>query len=195
MALRSAGCVALRLPGLAQPITEPSSTRRRGDRQQGPGKLPWFGSNLWCQACLAGRAGGRYRLRPASHREADACPSFACQAASAQPAQGRWPAIGHRAELARPGVPCRASEPALDRRLHLYLDRGGLALRCRRHRPLLPPCGGLVDEARYDRRARDRCADDGDLAQRKARCPTAPFGPGQPGRIQPVVATSFRRRL
>lgn len=30
---------------------------------------------------------------------------------------------------------------------HLYLDRRGLALRCSRHRPLLPPGGGLVDEA------------------------------------------------
>lgn len=60
------------------------SRRARDDEEIGN----WFGSDLWCQACLAGRAGGRHRLRPASHRAADACPGFACQAASAQPARG-----------------------------------------------------------------------------------------------------------
>lgn len=79
--------------------------------------------------------------------------------------EGRRAAIAP--EYARPGVPCRASEPALDRGLYLHMDRGGLALRCSRHRPLLPPCGGLVDEGRNDCRARDRCADDGDLAPGK----------------------------
>ena len=61
-------------------------------------------------------------------------------------------------------------EPEVGRRLHLHLDRRRLALRCRRHRPVLPPRRRLVDEGRDDGAARHRRAYDGDLEARQAGC-------------------------
>jgi hypothetical protein len=40
--------------------------------------------------------------------------------------------------------------PQPARRLHLHLDRGGLALRVGRDRPVLATGGRLVDERRHD---------------------------------------------
>src|SRR5262249_40170802 len=58
----------------------------------------------------------------------------------------------------------------------------------RRHRPLLPACGGLVDERRYDSTARHRCPGDGDLASRKARCAAASLRSRQPVHQRAVPA-------
>ena len=46
----------------------------------------------------------------------------------------------------RPRLPGRPAEPEVVGRLHLYLDRGRLALRCGRSRPLLLARRGLVHE-------------------------------------------------
>lgn len=53
-----------------------------------------------------------------------------------------------------PAVRCRASEPEMDRRLHLSLDGRRLALCGSGDRPVLTPRGGLVDECRHDGAAR-----------------------------------------
>jgi hypothetical protein len=42
-------------------------------------------------------------------------------------------------------------------RLHLCVDSGRLALRGRRHRSVLTPCGRLVDECQDDGTTRHRC--------------------------------------
>jgi len=44
----------------------------------------------------------------------------------------------------------RAAEPEVNRRLHLHLDRGGMALPVGRDRPVLAPRGRLVDERHDD---------------------------------------------
>ena len=95
------------------------------------------------------------------------------------------------------GPPCRkpprprfrgiSSEPEVDRRLHLHLDRRRLALRCSRRRPVLPACRRLGDEGRDDCTTRDRCPHHGDLGPWQAPAPS--FGPGIARRIQAVVAT------
>lgn len=51
--------------------------------------------------------------------------------------------------------------------LHLHLELRMMAVRRRRHRPVLTPRGRLVDERHDDRPARDRSADDGDPASRE----------------------------
>ena len=50
----------------------------------------------------------------------------------------------------------------------------------------------MVDERHHDRSARDRCADDGDLAT-KARRPAASLGPGQPIHERAVPAVDGRQ--
>src|SRR5665213_2577708 len=57
----------------------------------------------------------------------------------------------------------------MDRRLHLCVDGGGLALCRRRHRSVLPARGRLVDEHRNDSTARHRRSGDGNLATWQAR--------------------------
>ena len=73
----------------------------------------------------------------------------------ARPRRRRLPPdIGERSlaavslECSRPPVRGGAAEPEVGRRLHLRLDRRGLALCGGRHRPLLAPCRRLVDERR-----------------------------------------------
>jgi hypothetical protein len=56
----------------------------------------------------------------------------------------------------------------VDRRLHLYLDGRGLALRVGRDRPVLAPGGRLVDERRHDSPIGCGRPDDGRLAARQA---------------------------
>lgn len=81
-----------------QPATSSRHIIREKTKRRSPGcSEARCGSVLWCQARLARRVGGRHRLRRASHRTADARTSFACQAASAQPAQGRRPEVDDRA--------------------------------------------------------------------------------------------------
>ena len=66
---------------------------------------------------------------------------------------------------ARPAIPCGRSEPALGRRLHLPVDRRGLAVRRRRCSTcILAPHRRLVDAADDDLAAGHRCPDDGGLA-------------------------------
>ena len=59
------------------------------------------------------------------------------------------------------------SQPTMDRRLHVCLDGGGLALRGRHDRSVLSARSGLVDERRYDGPARHRCARHGDSRRGK----------------------------
>ncbi len=85
------------------------------------------------------------------------------------------------------------AQPEVNRRLHLHLDGRRVAPRRCRHRPVLAPRGRMVDEQHHDRSARDRCADDGDLATRKARPPAASLGPGQPIHERAVPAVDGRQ--
>ena len=75
------------------------------------------------------------------------------QALKARPRRRRLPPdLGERqvaavaAERARPQLRSARSQPQMDRRLHLCLDSGGLALCGCRHRSVLPARGRLVDE-------------------------------------------------
>lgn len=72
------------------------------------------------------------------------------------------------------------AEPEVDRRLHIHLDSRGLALRGRRHRPVLASCRRMVDERHDDGPVGRGRIDDGDLAPWEAGCAAASFGPGQP---------------
>ncbi len=49
------------------------------------------------------------------------------------------PCSGRSYECSGPGLHDRRSQPEVGRRYHLHLDKTGLALPGRRHRPLLPP--------------------------------------------------------
>ena len=83
-------------------------------------------------------------------------------------------------QSARPRLRGLGSKPEMGGGLHLHLDRGGLALRCRRRRPVLPACRRLSDEGGDDGTARRRCPHHGDLAPRQAGQPAASQRPGQP---------------
>src|SRR5271155_5396700 len=61
----------------------------------------------------------------------------------------------------------------MDRRLHLFMDSGRLALCGGRHRSVLQARGRLVDECSNDGAARHRCPGDGNLATWQARCAAA----------------------
>lgn len=91
VAVRSAGCLPLGLPCLAQSGPEQAGTGGRGDRRRGAGELPRQRSHLWCQAGVEGRARRGRRLRPASDRATDAGPGAAGSAAPTLPATGRGP--------------------------------------------------------------------------------------------------------
>lgn len=78
--------------------------------------------------------------------------------------------------------------------LYLYLDGRGLAVRGGGARSVLAAYRGLVYATKHDLATGGRCTDDGCVAAGQARGPAAPFGPRQPRRIQPVVATPSTRR-
>ncbi len=109
------------------------------------------------------------------------------QALKARPRQRRLPPdLGERqiaavaANRARPQLRGACAEPQMDRRLHLCVDGGRLALRCCRHRSVLTACSRLVDECGNDSAARYRCPGDGDLAAGQARRAVASLRPRQP---------------
>ncbi len=150
MAMRCAGCVPLRLPCLAQPQPQRSllGYDEMSPRQDRP-KLQEQRPHLWRPSCLARCAGRRLLLRPASHRTAHAGerarePGHGVVAAERHGER----ASCHHAESPRSPLRGRRTEPEMDRRLHLHLDRRRMALRCRRRRPVLPPCRRLGDEGR-----------------------------------------------
>ena len=70
------------------------------------------------------------------------------------------------------------AERDVDRRLHLHLDRRGLALRVGCHRPVLAPRSRLVDERQHDSAIGCRRPADGGLAARQAGCSDASLGSG-----------------
>lgn len=74
-------------------------------------------------------------------------------------------------------------------RLHLHLDGRRLAVRGGGAGPVLAAHRGLVDAREHDLAARGGRADDGRMAPGQTRGLAAPLRPGQPRRIQPIVAT------
>jgi HTH-like domain len=80
-----------------------------------------------------------------------------------------------RSQPSRSAIHRRATEPEVDRGLHIYLDGRGLALCCGGDRPLLAKSRRLVDESRDDCPTRHRCPRDGDLAAWKTRRSAASF--------------------
>lgn len=93
----------------------------------------------------------------------------------------------------RPRLRGIGSELEMGRRLHLYLDRGRLALRCRR-RPVLAPGSRLGDAGGDDGTTGHRRPHHGDLKERQTRRPAASFGPGQPIYERAVSAADGRSR-
>src|ERR1700712_494502 len=108
----------------------------------------------------------------APDRTADALAGLAGAATAPASAEGRRrsPGRNRSVESSGPAVRGRATEPEVDRRLHLHLDRGGLALRIGRDRPVLAPGGRLVDERQHDSAVGCGRPADGGLAARQAGC-------------------------
>lgn len=82
----------------------------------------------------------------------------------------------------------------MGRRLHLNLDRRGLAVCICRDRPVLAPRRWLVDECDDDGADHYRCADDDNLAPGQARRLAASFRSGQPIHQRAVPAVDVRQR-
>ena len=188
--MRCNGRIPVGLPCLAEPIAQRQIPERRSGRPTGEGKLPCQRPDLRRTACLARHAGRRRRMRSAPDRAADAPAGLAGAATPPAPAKGRRrsPARERAVESSGPAVCGRAAEPEVDRRLHLHLDRRGLALRVGGDRPVLAPCGRLVDERQHDGAAGRGRPADGGLAARQAGCPDASLRSGQP--IQPASSSS-----
>lgn len=86
--------------------------------------------------------------------------------ATSWPAQGRRSAIGHCRQHPRPPVHRRGAQTRGGRGLHPA--SGPPRAGCVAVADLFSRRGRLVDERHHDRPARDRCADDGDLATRES---------------------------
>lgn len=125
---------------------------------------------------LAGRARRRRILRPAQDRAADAGQRALGATAPSRPAEGRGRALADRgAERARQAIHGRSAEPQMDRRLHIRVDSGGLAVRRRCDRPVLAKSRRLVDEGGDDGATRHRRSHDGDLEAWQAGRAAAPL--------------------
>ncbi|SDE16554.1 HTH-like domain-containing protein [Bradyrhizobium brasilense] len=174
-------------------LTRPRSERSRSDEELSVKMRMSFLSSdrtygarrVWHDVLAEGARCGLHRIERLMRQ----------QGLKARPRRRRLPPdLGERqAAAAAPNVLDRTfkarSQPPLDRRLHLCLDSGGLALRGCRHRPVLAAGGGVVDECRDDRLTCYRCAGDGDLATRQAGCAAASLRSRQPvhQRAVPVV--------
>lgn len=162
MAMRGSGCLPVGLSRLAQPQPQCACSARRCARDGDRPKLQEQRSYLWRTTRLARCAGGRVLLRAASGRTDHA------GAWVASPATPSWAAEGCRragrrvGQSARPRLRGLGPEPEMGGGLHLHLDRGRLALRCRRRRPVLPACRRLGNEGGNDGPARHRCSHHGD---------------------------------
>ena len=185
MAMRSNGRIPVGLPCLAEPIAQRQISKRRSGRPKGEGQLRCQRPDLRRTAGLARPAGRRRRMRSAPDRAGDAPAGLAGAATPPASAQGRRrsPDYNRAIESSGSAVCGRAAEPEVDCRLHLHLDRRGLALRVGRDRPVLAPGGRLVDERQHDGPVGCRCTADGGLAARQAQRVAAPFRSRQPGRI------------
>ena len=133
-------------------------------------------------------------MRPAPRRAADAPAGAEGTPAAARAAKGRRRTVGDRRQCARSPVHRRRAEQEVGRRLHLHLDRRGLAVRRGRHRPVLQARRRLVDERHDDGAARHRRADHGDLAPGQARRSAASLRPRQPIHQRAVPAADGRQR-
>ena len=153
-------------------------------------------SNLRRAAGVARPAGCRDRVRAARDRAPDA--SERAESASEKKAfadRPRRPSNGGAlGERARPPLRGAGAQPQMGGRLHLHLDRRGLAVCGGRHRPVLAQSGRLVDERGNDGRARHRRAGDGDLAARPAERAAASFRSRQPVHERGVPAADGRAR-
>lgn len=144
--VRGARCVSKRVLRLAGTAAEPAQPGGRASGRGHPRKPYRQRPDLRCPPGLAGRARAGTSLWPAPDRAADALPG----ASGAAPPAGQTHRTGGaprpaRTEPAEPRVRCGGAEPEVDRRLHLYLDRGGLALRRCSDRSVLTARRGLVD--------------------------------------------------
>jgi HTH-like domain len=153
-------------------LTRPRSQRSRSDEDLGAKVRASFlasdrtygARRIWKDLLADGVACGRRQIERLMR------PGLTGEAATAAPAvrSGGTPGECRRSQCACPGLRGASSQPQMDRRLHLHLDGGRLALRGRRHRSILPARGGLVDERSDDGTARYRRTDHGDLAAGQA---------------------------
>lgn len=114
------------------------------------------------------RARHRFRIQKAALKGPQLSPRTKTLFERFAIAEGCRRAAGHRRQPARSAVHGRCAEPEVGCRLHLHLDREGLALRRDRHPPVLQAGSRLVNERHHDCPVRDRRADDGDLVSRVA---------------------------
>ena len=194
--MRSNGRIPVGLPCLAEQIAQHQIPKRRDGRPADQGKLPCQRPDLRRTTRLERPFGGRRRMRSAPDRAADAPAGLAGEAKAPAPAEGRRrsPDSERAGEPSGPSVCGRAAEPEVDRRLHLHLDRRGLALRVGRDRPVLATGGRLVDERQHDGPVGCGRPSDGRLAARQAGCPDASLRSWQPVRKRTVPAPDGRQR-
>ena len=133
------------------------------------------------------RRAGRAQARGAPHAPGRPVGAGRSQARQDDDPGARRPGLrGPR----RPRVPRRGAQPAVGRGHHLPADVGGLAVPRRRPGRLRRPDRRLVDGRPHAHRARHRRAADGARAPPPGARPDLALRPGQPGRIQAVVATA-----
>ena len=151
-------------------LTRPRSQRSRSDEELGVKVRASFlasdrtygARRVWRDLLTEGVSCGLHRIERLMR----------LKALKARPRRRRLPSdLGERqATAVAPNVLNRtfeasASQPQMDCGLHICLDGRRLALRRRRHRPLLPTCCRLVDERSDDGATRHRCSGDGNLAK------------------------------
>src|SRR3990172_10590899 len=139
MVVRGARCLAGWLLCLVDTTPECARQERRRPFGEGACELPCKRPNLRRAAGLARRAGGRGVMRPAPDRTADAPTGFESKTEATAPAIRHRRAIHERdlAESAGSHLRSPFCEPQMGRRLHIHMDRRGLALRGNGRRSLL----------------------------------------------------------
>lgn len=191
------GALGVSRSGFHAWLTRAPSARSRSDKMLGNEVRSSFlasdrtygARRVWHDVLAAGHACGLHRIERLMRQ----------QALRARPRRRSLPKDnGERSTNAvAPNVLARqfeadAPEPQMGGGLHLYLDGRRLALCSGRDRPLLAPGGGLVDEFIDDGPTRRRCAGDGDLAARQARCSAASLRSRQPVYERAVPAADGR---
>ena len=166
--MRGARGLARRRLCLADPVAECPGEGQRPATEQGTIQRSGQRPDLWSPACLARSPGRRSLLRPPSDRTAHATGGVACPSQTAASAVGYGGPVDERrrAECARPHLHGRVGQPQMGRRLHLPLDRGGLAVRRGGGGSLLTPGHRLVHAGDDDHATGYGCPRDGHLAAR-----------------------------
>ena len=181
---------------MAWPCAQPAQSGRLPTHQADSRKLRAERPHLWQPAGVARPACTGRGVRPEPCQPLDAVGQAAGQTQAPQATWRHCQPTGepHRAEPPAAGLPGRRTEPEVGGRLHLHLDGRGLALCSSGDGSVLAAHRGLVHERDDAGQDGQRCIADGAVATRQTELTDTSLRPGQPRRIQPVVATPLSRR-